>query len=77
MLGVPVGDDLHTLTEPHEETIARPMHWGGYRIWPDCAELWLEGRDRVHDRARWTRTLDQADEYSFVCGPWAGTRLQP
>ncbi len=76
-LGVPVSDDLQSLVEPYDETINRPMHWGGYRVWPDSVELWLEGRDRVHDRARWTRTLDRADEHSFVCGPWAGTRLQP
>ncbi len=76
-LGIPVSEDLKDLVEPYSETIARPLHWGGYRIWPDSAELWLEGRDRIHDRARWTRTLDPADEHSFVCGPWAGTRLQP
>lgn len=76
-LGVPVSSDLASLTEPVEPSIARPLHWGGYRIWPDSAELWLEGRDRVHDRARWTRSLEPADEHSFVCGPWAGSRLQP
>lgn len=76
-LGVPVSDDLQSLVGPWSESLARPLHWGGYRVWPDSVELWIEGRDRIHDRARWTRTLDRRDEHSFVCGPWAGTRLQP
>lgn len=76
-MGIPVSDDLQSLTEPFSETIGRPMHWGGYRVWPDSIELWLEGRDRVHDRGRWTRTLDPMDDFSFVCGPWTGTRIQP
>jgi pyridoxamine 5'-phosphate oxidase len=57
--------------------IRRPPHWGGYRIWADVIELWLEGRNRVHDRAAWRREITRADDHSFRVAPWAGTRLQP
>lgn len=57
--------------------VPRPPHWGGFRLWPDALELWVEGPGRVHDRARWTRTLAPGDASSYQCGPWSGTRLNP
>jgi pyridoxine/pyridoxamine 5'-phosphate oxidase len=39
-------------------------------------ELWVEGAARLHDRARWTRTLE-ADGGGFKGGRWSATRLQP
>ena len=42
--------------------VPRPPHWGGYRLWPEAVELWIEGPFRVHDRARWTRTLEPAGD---------------
>jgi pyridoxamine 5'-phosphate oxidase len=57
--------------------IERPPHWGGYRIWASAIELWVEGRDRIHDRAAWRRELIRANEHSFSVTPWSGTRLQP
>lgn len=57
--------------------IPRPPHWGGFRLWADAVELWVEGRSRIHDRARWTRTLKAAGGAGFEAGPWAVTRLQP
>jgi pyridoxamine 5'-phosphate oxidase len=56
--------------------IPRPPHWGGYRLWADAVELWSEGAARIHDRARWTRTL-VAREDTFNPGAWSVTRLQP
>ncbi len=57
--------------------IPRPPHWGGYHLWADSVELWVEGDARIHDRARWTRELiPQADGF-FSAGPWSATRLQP
>lgn len=53
----------------------RPPHWGGYRLVADAVELWVEGEFRVHDRARWTRTLPAGPEADG--GPWSVTRLQP
>ncbi len=57
--------------------VPRPPHWGGFRLWPDAIELWVEGPGRVHDRARWTRNLAPKDEVSFTTGSWTGTRLNP
>jgi len=57
--------------------VPRPPHWGGYRIWAESVELWVEGAGRIHDRARWTRTLRKQADGSFDAGPWKSTRLQP
>jgi pyridoxamine 5'-phosphate oxidase len=56
--------------------IPRPPHWGGYHMWVDAVELWVEGASRLHDRARWTRTLTP-DGGGFKGGRWSATRLQP
>ncbi|MBS0387701.1 MAG: pyridoxamine 5'-phosphate oxidase [Proteobacteria bacterium] len=56
--------------------IARPPHWGGYHLWADAVELWCEGSARIHDRARWQRTLASRGD-GFEPGPWSVTRLQP
>lgn len=57
--------------------IPRPPHWGGVRVWADAVELWLEGDDRLHDRARWTRALEPAGDHAYAPGAWSGMRLQP
>ena len=56
--------------------IARPPHWGGYRLWAEAVELWVEGSARIHDRARWQRTLAARSD-GFDAGPWSVSRLQP
>jgi len=58
-------------------TLPRPPHWGGFRLWPESVELWIEGPGRVHDRALWTRKLQRRDEFMFDCGTWTSTRLNP
>ena len=57
--------------------VPRPPHWGGYRLWVDTIELWVEGAGRIHDRARWNRTLGRRPDDSFEVGQWNATRLQP
>ncbi len=57
-------------------SVPRPPHWGGYRLWPEAVELWIDGPFRVHDRARWTRELEPAGE-GFRPGRWQATRLYP
>jgi pyridoxamine 5'-phosphate oxidase len=58
--------------------IPRPPHWGGYRLWADAVELWVEGSEgRIHDRARWSRALHRAPGGAFEPGAWQVTRLQP
>jgi len=60
--------------------IARPPHWGGYQLWAEAVELWVEGSARIHDRARWSRTLTPLSTppgAGFATGAWSATRLQP
>lgn len=76
-LGVELGEDTSTLRGKDAPDIPRPPHWGGFRIWPAALELWVEGADRIHDRARWERSLTRRDEHSFEGGSWTATRLQP
>lgn len=76
-LGINLQGDTQTLAGDEIPQIERPPHWGGYRVWANAVELWVEGKDRVHDRARWERDLVQSSEHSFTTTPWQGTRLQP
>lgn len=76
-LGVSLGDDLLTLASDEVPDIPRPPHWGGIRIWANAIELWKDGADRIHDRARWQRDLVRSSEHEFSVSPWVGTRLQP
>ena len=74
--GVP--DPVQAASETHDEfVIPRPPHWGGYRLWADSVELWVEGEGRIHDRARWTRELTPQADGLFSTGRWSATRLQP
>jgi pyridoxamine 5'-phosphate oxidase len=57
--------------------VPRPAHWGGYVLWVETVELWMEGNSRIHDRARWTRELSLSCSARPVATPWAATRLQP
>jgi pyridoxamine 5'-phosphate oxidase len=75
------GVDPDAEVEPDPETVPRPPHWGGFRIWAQNVELWVGNRSRIHDRARWVRELEPATgpegEDSFTPGGWSATRLQP
>jgi pyridoxamine 5'-phosphate oxidase len=74
-LGTPI-PGAAGVDENLQVSIPRPAHWGGYRLWADTVELWAEGAARIHDRARWTRTLE-ARAGAFTPGAWSVTRLQP
>jgi len=76
-LGVGAAKNLKSIASAGGPVIPRPPHWGGIRVWARRIELWIEGPDRIHDRARWERSLEQADDGSFTTGEWTGTRLQP
>jgi len=73
-LPAPKGDD--ELARDPGVRIARPPHWGGYHLWAEAVELWVEGSARIHDRARWQRVLTPQGD-GFAPGPWSVTRLQP
>jgi pyridoxamine 5'-phosphate oxidase len=57
--------------------LPRPKFWGGFRLWLEAVELWVEGRDRFHERVRYERRLDARDAASFDAGRWTWQRLQP
>lgn len=76
-MGVPVADDLQSVPDGDRAALERPPHWGGVRLWPHTIELWIEGMDRVHERACWVRTLQALGDHDVEVGPWSGTRLQP
>jgi pyridoxamine 5'-phosphate oxidase len=76
-LGADVSDDMQSLLGDERPAIVRPEHWGGIRVWAESVELWIEGRDRIHERGRWQRTLTPASDHAFTDGDWLGTRLQP
>jgi pyridoxamine 5'-phosphate oxidase len=47
--------------------IARPAHWGGYRVRPAVVEFWQGRLSRLHDRIR----------YRLDGGKWVMERLAP
>ncbi len=59
-----------------QSPVPRPPHWGGFDIWASACELWVEGAGRVHDRARFERSLTRS-ETGMAAGSWSATRLQP
>jgi pyridoxamine 5'-phosphate oxidase len=79
--GAPSPDTATAQTEA-DIVIPRPPHWGGYHLWVESVELWVEGEARIHDRARWTRSLtrrpDANGAETFLdAQAWTATRLQP
>jgi pyridoxamine 5'-phosphate oxidase len=67
---------LENINQPQSAVIPRPPFWGGYYLWADAVELWIEGAARIHERARWSRSLT-TEGAGFRAGPWSATRLQP
>ncbi|MFO7287567.1 MAG: pyridoxamine 5'-phosphate oxidase [Gammaproteobacteria bacterium] len=65
-----------TATEAPTAGVPRPPFWGGYRLWCDRVELWIEGAGRFHERTEYTRDLDLAAD-RIDAGPWRSRRLQP
>lgn len=76
-LGAPDPMAMPDDDEEPDFQVGRPDFWGGYRLWVDAVEFWVEGEHRLHDRARWHRELVASDDGGFRTGPWHHGRLQP
>eukprot|EP01134_Creolimax_fragrantissima_P004738 CFRG4738T1 len=66
-------EKIEVLTSKYKDGLGegppRPLHWGGFRIKPLEIELWMQGKNRLHDRFLWKRqTLDSE---------WCVQRLNP
>ncbi len=66
------GDD-----EDADLRLPRPTGWGGYHLWAEVVELWVEGEHRLHDRVLWTRELTSTGGTHNQTRPWQHQRLQP
>ena len=40
---------------PNDKNIPIPEHWSGWNLNPLEIEFWLDGKDRIHERLRYTR----------------------
>ena len=63
--------------ESSEINIPRPEFWGGYRIWISEIELWLNQKDRFHDRLSFKRKLATTSSGFETSNDWVIKRLQP
>lgn len=66
-------DEFHNLLSevegrfPDQDLVARPPHWGGYRLIPDQIEFWQGQPCRLHDRIEYLKTE----------AGWSRRRLMP
>ncbi len=56
------------LDAKNPDHVLRPAQWGGYRVIPDVFEFWQGRENRLHDRLRYTRGVNNA---------WKIERLAP
>jgi pyridoxamine 5'-phosphate oxidase len=57
-----------TYAKEFGENVPRPQHWGGYRIKPAVIEFWQGRSSRLHDRIKYTLTVENS---------WVIERLAP
>ena len=50
----------------NEKIIPRPKHWSGWNLNPIEIEFWLDGKDRIHERLRYTRKDDDKWEKDLL-----------
>ena len=40
---------------PNENNVPRPKYWSGWNLTPHEIEFWLDGKNRMHERLRYTK----------------------
>jgi len=53
---------------PDENNVPRPDHWSGWNLKPVSIEFWLDGKDRIHQRLKYTKKKNQSWE-KFLLNP--------
>ena len=51
---------------PNEKDIPRPKYWSGWNLDPHEIEFWLDGKDRIHERLRYTKKNDKDWEKNLL-----------
>ena len=53
---------------PDENNVPRPSYWSGWNLRPNSIEFWLDGKDRIHQRLKYTTKENQSWE-KFLLNP--------
>ena len=53
---------------PDENNVPRPSYWYGWNLRPNNIEFWLNGKDRIHQRLKYTTKENQSWE-KFLLNP--------
>jgi len=69
--------DRHVDEFDGRPSVPRPHHWGGYRLWLEGIEFWIEGSARFHERLRYERRLCDSADGGIGGEDWRHIRLQP
>tara|TARA_Y100001970_G_C14208781_1_gene845679 strand:+ start:56 stop:682 length:627 start_codon:yes stop_codon:yes gene_type:complete len=53
---------------PNENNVPRPKHWSGWRLDPYEVEFWLDGKNRIHERLKYTKK-ENGDWDKYLLNP--------
>lgn len=62
-------NEVTKMRQEHGDEPKRPGYWGGYCLEPEEIEFWANGKNRLHDRFLWKKTVDKYG--------WSINRLYP
>jgi len=51
---------------PNKKDVPRPKHWSGWNLNPFEIEFWLDGKDRIHERLRYTKKVNNEWEKNLL-----------
>ena len=51
---------------PNENDVPRPKHWSGWNLTPYEIEFWLDGKNRIHERLRYTKKKNKEWEKNLL-----------